>query len=213
MVRVPGIFLQPGEVINPISGHAGFLEVGLYPRGSDELTHTVSEAFKRASFVGGVNEWVMRTKGAKCLRNLGNTMGAITDGKGDNSEFMAAARREAMEVWRATGIEWEDPEQFDRRTRKRRGITRMPKDYENIYNRGSSWQSLKRGTGNIESEQLNGDLVKLGCLLGIRTPYNEVLWRVAEEMANKCDKPGKYTAEDLMRMVKEIHKNRKKGKA
>ncbi len=213
MVRVPGIFLQPGEVINPISGNAGFLEVGLYPRGSDELTHTVSEAFKRASFVGGVNEWVMRTKGAKCLRNLGNTMGAITDGKGDNSEFMAAARREAMEVWRATGIEWEDPEQFDRRTRKRRGITRMPKDYENIHNRGSYWQSLKRGTGNIESEQLNGDLVKLGCLLGIRTPYNEVLWRVAEEMANKCDKPGKYTAEDLMRMVKEIHKNRKKGKA
>jgi 2-dehydropantoate 2-reductase len=58
-----------------------------------------------------------------------------------------------------------------------------------------------RGTGNIETEQLNGDVVKLGRLLGITTPYNELLWRVAEEMATKGDKPGKYTAEDLMRMV------------
>ena len=204
MVRVPGIFLQPGEVINPIIGNAGFLEVGLYPRGSDKLTHAVSDAFKRASFVGGVNKEVMQVKGAKCLRNLGNAMGAITNGKGDSSGFMVAARREAMEVWRAAGIEWEDSEQFDRRTRKRRGITRMPKGYENIHNRGSSWQSLKRGTGNIEAEQLNGDVVKLGRLLGIRTLYNEILWRVAEEMANKGDEPGKYTAEDLMRMVKEV---------
>ena len=123
MVRVPGIFLQPGEIINPISGNAGFLDVGLYPRGSDKLTQAVSDAFKRASFVGGVNELVMRAKGAKCLRNLGNAMGAITDGKGDSSEFMTATRTEAMEVWKAAGIEWEDSEQFDKRTRKRRGIT------------------------------------------------------------------------------------------
>jgi 2-dehydropantoate 2-reductase len=197
MVRVPGIFLQPGEIINPISGNAGFLDVGLYPRGSDKLTQAVSDAFKRAIFVGGVNELVMSAKGAKCLRNLGNAMGAITDGKGDSSEFMTAARTEAMEVWKAAGIEWEDSEKFDKRTRKRRGITRMPKNYENIHNRGSSWQSLKRDTGNIESEQLNGDVVRLGRLLEIRTPYNDVLWRVAEEMANQGDKPGKYTAKDL----------------
>ena len=81
----------------------------------------------------------------------------------------------------------------------------MPKNYENIHNRGSSWQSLKRGTGNIESEQLNGDVVQLGRLLGIRTPYNDVLWRVAEEMATQGDKPGKYTAKDLMMMIKEVH--------
>jgi 2-dehydropantoate 2-reductase len=203
MVRVPGIFLQPGEVINPIVSNVGFLEVGRHPSGSDDLAYSVAEAFKKAGFAGGVNEFVMRTKGAKCLGNLANALGAITNRPPweDDSGFIAAARREAVEVWKTAGIEWEDRETFDSRTRKRRGTTKMPKGYENVRNRGSSWQSLMRGTGNIETEQLNGDVVKLGRLLGITTPYNELLWRVAEEMATKGDKPGKYTAEDLMRMV------------
>jgi len=201
MVRVPGIFLQPGEVINAISGNCGFLEVGLYPRGSDELAREVAEAFKKVGFGGGVNDWVMRAKGAKCLLNLGNAMGAITNGRGDSNRFMTAARKEAMDVWKAAGIEWEDSEDYERRAREIRGVTRMPKGYESIRNRGSSWQSLERGTGNIEAEQLNGDVVKLGRLLGIKTPYNELLWKVAEDMAGKNEKPGRYTAEDLMKMV------------
>jgi 2-dehydropantoate 2-reductase len=201
MVNVPGIFLQPGEVINPIIGNRGFLEVGLYPSGLDELAREVAECFKKAGFVGGVNETVMWAKAGKCLGNLGNAMGAITDGKGDSSEFMAAVRKEAMEVWKAAGIEWEDREEFRKRVRSQRGATTMPKGYESIRGRGSSWQSLVRGTGNIEAEQLNGDVVKLGRLLGIKTPYNELLWRLADEMAEKGEKPGKYSAEDLTRML------------
>lgn len=203
MVNVPGIFLQPGEVINPISGNNGFLEVGLYPRGLDDLAHRVADAFEKAGFVGGVNEFVMRTKAGKCLGNLGNAMSAITDGQGDSTEFMAATRREAMEVWKAAGIEWEDYEEFRKRIRSRRGTTVMPKGYESIRNRGSSWQSLMRSTGNIEAEQLNGDVVKLGRLLGIKTPYNELLWRLADEMAKKGERPGKYTAQDLTKMLQE----------
>jgi 2-dehydropantoate 2-reductase len=203
MVNVPGIFLKPGEVINPISGNNGFLEVGLYPSGLDDLARGVAEAFKRAGFVGGVNEFVMRAKAGKCLGNLANAMSAITDGQGDRTEFMAAARREAMEVWKAAGIEWENYEEFRKRVRSSRGTTTMPKSYENIRSRGSSWQSLMRGTGNIEAEQLNGDVVKLGHLLGIKTPYNELLWRLADEMAKKGERPGKYTAEDLTRMLQE----------
>ena len=59
-----------------------------------------------------------------------------------------------------------------------------------------------RGTGNTEAEQLNGDIVQLGKLLGIPTPYNEVLWQVADEMAAKKEKPGKYSVNDLMEMVR-----------
>jgi 2-dehydropantoate 2-reductase len=201
MVNVPGIFLQPGEVINPIVGNRGFLEVGLYPSGLDELAREVAESFKKAGFVGGVNESVMRAKAAKCLGNLGNAMGAITDGRGDSTEFMASARREAMEVWKAAGIEWEDREEFQKRVRSQRGTTTMPEGYKTIRSRGSSWQSLVRGTGNIEAQQLNGDVVALGRLLSIKTPCNELLWRLAAEMAEKGEKPGKYSAEDLTKML------------
>ena len=46
-------------------------------------------------------------------------------------------------------------------------------------------------------------MVILGRSLGVKTPYNEVLWEVAEKMAVNGEKPGKYTAEDLLRMVQE----------
>jgi 2-dehydropantoate 2-reductase len=204
IVRVPGIFLQPGGVINPVTGSAGFLEVGRYPHGSDTLTYKVADSFNKAGFAGGANEWVMRTKAAKCLLNLANALGAITNSRDDNTEFMVAVRREATDVWQTAGIEWENLEEFDKRTRSKRGVHRMPKGYESTRNLGSSWQSLIRGTGNIEAEQLNGDVVKMGRLLGIPTPHNEVLWHVAEEMAVKGDKPGKYNVKDLMALVKKM---------
>ena len=102
---VPSIFLNPGEVINPISGNAGILEVGLYPRGVDELAREVTLTFKKAGFAGGVNEWVMKAKAAKFLRNLSNSIEAITDrrGGGEGGEvFMEAARTEAIVVFMLT---------------------------------------------------------------------------------------------------------------
>lgn len=92
-------------------------------------------------------------------------------------------------------------ESFEARAKQTYGVRKIPAGYENQTKRGSSWQSLTRGTGNIEAEQLNGDVVTLGRLLGIPTPYNALLWRIADEMARQGDKPGKYTAEALMEMV------------
>jgi 2-dehydropantoate 2-reductase len=201
MINLPGIFLHPGEVINPITGNAGFIELGRYPRGTDELTHTVSIALGAAGFVCKVNEWVMRAKAAKCLLNLGNSLEAITDGRGDADAFIRATRREAEEVWRLAGIEWENFEEYERRVKAIRGTNKMPKGYESENKRSSTWQSLTRETGNIEAEALNGDIVKLGRSLGVETPYNETLWRVAEDMAGKGEKPGRYTAEDLTKIV------------
>lgn len=203
ILRVSGIFLEPGIVINPTTGNAGYIEVGLYPRGLDRLAQTVSDALKKAGFVGGVNEWVMKAKGAKCLGNLGNAMDAITNSRGGDAEkFIIEARREAMAVWSAAGIEWEDLESFNKRVQKSRGINKMPKGYGDLQKFSSSWQSLIRETGNIEAEQLNGDVVKLGRLLDFPTPYNEVLWQVAEEMASKKERPGRYSVKDLTEMVK-----------
>ena len=191
VVYMLAIFLEPGEVINPTTGNAGFIEMGLYPRTTDELASTIASALKKSGFAGGVNEWVMKAKGAKCLSNLGNAMEAITDGQGNGEKFMAEARHEAETVWHAAGIEWEDWSSFNKRVRASRGITRMPKGYEHQRTLGSSWQSLARGTGNIEAEQLNGDVVKMGKLLGISTPYNELLWKLSDEMAFEKGETGK----------------------
>ena len=63
---------------------------------------------------------------------------------------------------------------------------------------GSSWQSLARGTGSIEVDQLNGEIVLLGRLHGVPTPVNELLQTVAHELARTRAEPGSLTEADLL---------------
>ena len=78
VVFVPGVYLQPGEVINARTGHYGYVEVGRYPAGTDLLCATLAEDLAAAGFAAAVNPTVMRAKGAKCLGNLANAVAAIT---------------------------------------------------------------------------------------------------------------------------------------
>ena len=203
MIMVPAIFMSPGEVISPITTRNGFIDIGRYPRGTDALCETLAGALTCAGFSARAHPEVMKPKGAKCLTNLGNALEAITNGQGDENALMQAVQREAMQVWSAAGIEWEEMDAFRQRARTRYGVRKVPAGYEHLTKRGSSWQSLARGTGNIEAEQLNGDVVALGRLLGIATPYNELLWHIADQMARAHEAPGKYSADDLQHMVQE----------
>jgi 2-dehydropantoate 2-reductase len=201
MLFIDAVFLTPGEVINPVTGRYGFIEVGCYPRGKDALSEEIALALRRSGFSAMVNGDIMRSKGTKCLINLSNAIYAITDGKGDAHPITNQVQQEAMKVWSSTGIEWEDLQSFKKRCRDNYGTKKIPTGYEDLSAHGSSWQSLTRRTGNVETEQLNGDIVTLGRMLGIETPYNELLWHIADEMALHREKPGKYTAEELMDMV------------
>jgi 2-dehydropantoate 2-reductase len=60
-----------------------------------------------------------------------------------------------------------------------------------------------RGLPTTEADYLNGEIVLLGRLYGILTPYNSVLQRIAREMAQSGKRPGSVTAEDLQNMVAE----------
>lgn len=201
MIYVDAIFLAPGEVVNSVTDRFGYIEIGRYPRGKDTLCDEIVVALRSAGFSANVHTEVMRAKGGKCLINLANALYAITEGKGDAAPFENEVRREAMQVWSSAGIEWEDSKSLRQRCKENSGTHKTPVGYEHLDTWGSSWQSLARGTGNIEAEQLNGDVVAFGRMLGIRTPYNELLWRTAEDMARNHEKPGKYTAEQLMSMV------------
>ena len=200
VVFVPGVYLQPGEVINARTGHYGYLEVGRYPGGADPLCSAVVEDLTAAGFAAAVNPAVMRAKGAKCLGNLANALNAVTGSQRGAEAFMAQVRDEARRVWRAAGIEFEESEEFAaRRGQRYRGDNRWPKGHGEPHRGGSSWQSLMRGAGSIESQFLNGEVVQLGRLLGIPSPYNEVLWRRAEQMAHDRTPPGRYGVDELAR--------------
>ncbi len=66
---------------------------------------------------------------------------------------------------------------------------------------GSSWQSLTRGTGSIEADYLNGEIVLLGRELGVPTPVNEVLQRLANQAARERRAPGSATPDEVLALV------------
>ena len=70
---------------------------------------------------------------------------------------------------------------------------------------GSSWQSLARGTGSIEAEFLNGEIVLLGALHGVPTPVNALLQRLALQAAVEGAGPGSWHIEELSDLAGVAH--------
>jgi len=66
---------------------------------------------------------------------------------------------------------------------------------------GSTWQSLARGTGSIETDFLNGEIVLLGREHGIATPVNEALQVLARQFAVEHREAGSLPALDLLDAV------------
>ena len=67
--------------------------------------------------------------------------------------------------------------------------------------RGSTWQSLSRRQGSVESDYLNGEVVMLGRTHGIPTPCNATLQRLATTMAAQGRAPGLYSVEELRELA------------
>jgi 2-dehydropantoate 2-reductase len=66
------------------------------------------------------------------------------------------------------------------------------------YGGGSSWQSLTRGTGSIEADFLNGEIVLLGRELGVPVPVNAALQRLANRAAAGHLPPGSMSPEQVL---------------
>ena len=66
---------------------------------------------------------------------------------------------------------------------------------------GSSWQSVKRGTGDIESDFLNGEIVLLGGLYGIPTPANRVCQRLARRLIHERLPVGSFDAAGILATI------------
>jgi 2-dehydropantoate 2-reductase len=138
----------------------------------------------------------MSNKYLKLLSNLANAIQAAS-GTGDDPVAVRlgkAARAEARTCYAAAGIDVAN-EKDEAERRRMRGLTQPVRGATR--EGGSSWQSLRRGTGNIEADWLNGEIVLLGRMYGVPTPVNERLQAVANRMALEGMKPGSIPAKEL----------------
>ena len=197
-VMMPTGHLEPGVVEQHCSPVPGLLDVGRFPGGCNGTTRRVAETFRSAGFESEPRPDIMAWKYRKLLMNLGNAVQACCGESDGASDLADRARAEGDAVLAAAGISVVSADT----DRARRGsILNVREVPGRARGGGSSWQSLRRGTGTIESDYLNGEVVRLGRLHGEPTPVNELLRSTAQRLAREGAQPGSLDAADLLRQL------------
>ena len=200
-VMCPTEFLVSGVVRAWSSPVTGILDIGRYPSGKDEVTHSIASILRTSAFHSEPREDIMRWKYGKLLMNLGNAAEALCGPAARSSPITAMARQEGIACFRAAGIDYVG----DDEEKERRGnLLQLGSIAGQRRSGGSSWQSLQRRTGTIEADYLNGEIVLLGKLHGVRTPANALLQRLAREAARAGRPPGSMTIEDVASRLQEF---------
>ncbi|MGW2639841.1 ketopantoate reductase family protein [Streptomyces sp. NPDC001348] len=201
-VWLPSTFVEPGVVSAAGSPLTGILHLGRCPHGADDLLRRIAADLEQCHFEAPVAEDVARWQYAKLLGNLGNAVEAVggpIDSEAGRALY-ARVRAEGAAVLRAAGI----PYASDEEQRAARGdkVTLVQLD-GTPRGGGSSWQSLTRGTGTIEADYLNGEIVLLGRQHGVPTPLNELLQRLANRFARERRPAGSMPIAELGRLADE----------
>jgi 2-dehydropantoate 2-reductase len=186
-VMMPASYLMPGEVAAYGIPRHGILDIGRYPAGDSGDDEALADALAPASIAGFVHSDVMASKYGKLLMNLNNIVEAALGPDPAHRRFHAILRAEAEAVLRAAGIAWRDVGAADPR---REALLRLAPVEGAPRFGGSSAQSLARGTGSIETDWLNGEIVLLGRLHGVPAPANAWFMRLAARMARERMAPG-----------------------
>jgi 2-dehydropantoate 2-reductase len=194
-VMAPTGHLEPGVVEANCSPTPAILDIGRYPAGVDTTAEAVAAAFVAAGIVSQPRPDIMRWKYRKLLMNLANAVQAVctrTDGFDELREVIlleGEAALAAADIEPVSGVE--DAE--------RRGDILQGKEIPGRpRSGGSSWQSLERRTGAIETDYLNGEIVLLGRRYDVATPANELIRREATRLAAERSGPGSVDPRDLL---------------
>ncbi len=193
VVFAPMELAAPGRVTLHSEPVLGGLDLGVHPAGADALAADVARDLVAAGFDARVEPRVLRMKYGKLLANLGNALQALAGRAGLESSLNARLRDEALACYRSGGIEFMP---LDDLYARYADVRELPVEGA-PRGGGSTWQSLARGTGTIETRYLNGEIVSLGERHGVATPYNRALTRLAERAAAERWAPARLTAAEL----------------
>jgi 2-dehydropantoate 2-reductase len=203
-VWLPAVHLEPGEVIVRSWPVVGQFHIARWPAststGADAALLTgLVDAWGAAGIRVNTPDDVAPWKYNKLLSNLGNAVGALSAEASDTRAVVAAVRREGEHVLRHAGIEFVA---FETSTAARvDGPTIRPVPGWNAGPSNSTWQSLSRNTGNVETDFLNGEIVRLAHRHGIAAPANAALAREARVAVRNGVGPSRYSAEQLAELV------------
>jgi len=195
-VWCPADYLTPGVVRVWCAPKSGILHGGCYPPGVDALSEQVAAAFRDATFYADAKADIMRWKYRKLLSNLGNAVDALCGTAARGSGIAQRARREGIACLEAAGISHVADDEDDAARLEREVHPRTINGEER--RGGSSWQSLERRLGTIETDYLNGEIVRLGQTHGVPTPVNALLQYLSQRVAREGRPPGSVDPDKIL---------------
>jgi len=201
MILIPADHLEPGVVLGYASNYSGCIDLGRYPHGVDAATERIAAALNGARFDTAAHPQVMDSKYGKLLSNLGNGIQAICgmDDRAANAAASERAEQEARTILNAAGITFDASNIQQRWQRVEIGVVDgRPREG------GSTWQSVKRGAGSVETDYLNGEIVLLARELGLKAPVNETVQSLTRETLVRGLQPGWLSASELIARADEL---------
>src|SRR5215469_9370968 len=201
-VNIPATHLEPGVVEAPGTPISGILQLGRYAAGADDLASSVAADLRRSGFLAEVRTDVMAWKRAKLLSNLANALQVLCVGgyewrAGNNDvtgTVVSRMRAEAGACFAAAGWTVTDTAQF----RAEAGAFQMAAVNGQKRGGGSTWQSVERGLPSVETDYLNGEIVRLGRLHGVSTPVNAAIQAAMREVIRRSRAPRTLDPADLL---------------
>jgi 2-dehydropantoate 2-reductase len=182
-VMQPCTHLEPGVVVQQSFPVPGILDVGRFPGGVDSTDEAIAADLQDAGFVSEPRADIMAWKYRKLVLNLGNAVQACFAPGPDADELQRRARAEGEAVLAGAGIAVVGAEE----DAQRRGDLLQGRTRPDAW--GSTWQSLSRQTGEVETDWLNGEIVLLGRLHGVPTPANVLLQQISNRLARRGGAP------------------------
>ena len=201
-VNIPATHLEPGVVEAPGTPISGILQLGRYPAGADDLASSVAADLRRSGFLAEVRTDVMAWKRAKLLSNLANALQVLCVGgyewRAGNDDVtgtvVSRMRAEARAGFAAAGWTVTDTAQF----RAEAGAFQMAAVNGQKRGGGSTWQSVERGLPSVETDYLNGEIVRIGRLHGVSTPVNAAIQAAMREVIRRSRAPRTLDPADLL---------------
>lgn len=203
-VWMPAVHLVPGEVIvrgAPTSGmfHLGRVPADLTGEADHQLLERIRQDWTAANFDVRLPGDVMPWKYRKLISNIGNAFQALVGSGGDVKPLVDAAVLEARTVLEKAGVAFTSDE--EEQEARAAGFTMRPVPGEPADMGGSTWQSLARGTGNVETDYLNGEIALLARQHGITAPINAAMASLSRVAAATGQRPGAISAAELARRL------------
>lgn len=184
-ILTPARFTEVGTVVAGGAPQVGAITLGIYPSGLDDQGGAIIGDLEKANYLAEGRDDITRWKTAKLVYNVKNVLEIFEVGSEDAGKIGETLSKEATEVLTSAGYSIADPSE---RKVSVAGWGAAPNSGISA-GQQSTWQSFTRGVPN-EVDYLNGEIVQLGKIHGIETPWNQAVQEAAARLALTNGKPG-----------------------